>query len=152
MLALSNPAHSTYLVMKTIYHEVLGVTEYATRDEIKKRFKELALIHHPDKGGNEDKFKEISNAYTELMKTAPAEKKPEQNPFSNYNDVFGKGGTYTNPNQQQQYQNSFWEFVRVQEELLKQKKEMVRVQFRYAFGFNPSDMVINEIISKSKIV
>ena len=33
------------------------------KTEIKKRFHNLALQHHPDKGGDAEKFKELSNAY-----------------------------------------------------------------------------------------
>lgn len=44
-------------------------SDYAT---IKKRFKYLAKIHHPDIGGNiDDKFKEINNAYQFLIKVMP---------------------------------------------------------------------------------
>jgi molecular chaperone DnaJ len=42
---------------------VLGLPETATFDEIRKRYKELAIQHHPDKGGDAEKFKEIAGAY-----------------------------------------------------------------------------------------
>jgi len=48
---------------KKDYYEVLGVTKSATQEEIKKAFRNLAKIHHPDKGGDENIFKEISEAY-----------------------------------------------------------------------------------------
>ena len=35
----------------------------ASQDEIKKAFRKLAHKHHPDKGGDEKKFKEINEAY-----------------------------------------------------------------------------------------
>ncbi|MBP6086010.1 DnaJ domain-containing protein [Patescibacteria group bacterium] len=31
------------------YYQILGVTETATEDEIKKAFRKLAMQHHPDK-------------------------------------------------------------------------------------------------------
>ena len=48
------------------YYQVLGVSENATSDEIKKAFRKLSMKHHPDKGGSESKFKEINEAYQTL--------------------------------------------------------------------------------------
>ena len=48
------------------YYEILGVTKSASQDEIKKAFHKLAHKHHPDKGGDEKKFKEINEAYQVL--------------------------------------------------------------------------------------
>lgn len=52
---------------KRDYYEILGVTKTASDDEIKKSYRKLAVQHHPDKeGGDEEKFKEISEAYEVL--------------------------------------------------------------------------------------
>lgn len=48
------------------YYEVLGINENASQDEIKKAFRKNSLKHHPDKGGNPEKFKEINDAYQVL--------------------------------------------------------------------------------------
>ncbi len=49
------------------YYKILGVTSGASEDEIKKAYRRLAHQHHPDKsGGNEQKFKEINEAYQVL--------------------------------------------------------------------------------------
>ena len=48
------------------YYNVLGVDRKASKDEIKKAFRKLAQKHHPDKGGDESKFKEITEAYSIL--------------------------------------------------------------------------------------
>ncbi|MDD2785661.1 MAG: molecular chaperone DnaJ [Patescibacteria group bacterium] len=49
------------------YYKILGVEKGASEDEIKKAFRRLAHEHHPDKnGGNEQKFKDINEAYQVL--------------------------------------------------------------------------------------
>ena len=48
------------------YYELLGVAKDANADEIKKAFRKLALKEHPDKGGDPEKFKEITVAYEVL--------------------------------------------------------------------------------------
>lgn len=54
------------LMSKRDYYEVLGVSRNATLDEIKKAYRKLAMQHHPDKGGDQAKFKEINEAYENL--------------------------------------------------------------------------------------
>lgn len=44
-------------------YDELGVSVYATSEEIRQKYKTLAQIHHPDKGGDEEKFKRIKFAY-----------------------------------------------------------------------------------------
>jgi curved DNA-binding protein len=44
----------------------LGVSASATPEEIKRAFKKLAMKHHPDRGGDEQRFKEINEAYAVL--------------------------------------------------------------------------------------
>lgn len=49
------------------YYKVLGVEKNASKDDIKKAFRKLAHKYHPDKsGGDEAKFKEVSEAYAVL--------------------------------------------------------------------------------------
>jgi curved DNA-binding protein len=52
------------------YYEILGVPREATADEIKKAFRKLARIHHPDvakdKVKGEVRFKELNEAYEVL--------------------------------------------------------------------------------------
>ncbi len=55
--------------MKKDYYEVLGVSRDATKSEIKKVYRRLALKYHPDKRKEpdaEEKFKEVSEAYAVL--------------------------------------------------------------------------------------
>ena len=54
----------------TDYYKILNVTFGASETEIKKRFRKLATIHHPDKNGgsikSEETFKALLNAYETL--------------------------------------------------------------------------------------
>lgn len=45
------------------YYKILGIQKGATESDIKKAFHKLAHKYHPDKGGDEKKFKEINEAY-----------------------------------------------------------------------------------------
>jgi len=47
----------------TKLYETLGIAKSADEKEIKKAYRKLAVKHHPDKGGDEAKFKEVSAAY-----------------------------------------------------------------------------------------
>ena len=58
----------------TDHYQTLGVSEGASPDEIKKAYRRLANQHHPDKGGDQAKFKDISVAYDIL---GNAQKKAE---------------------------------------------------------------------------
>ena len=48
------------------YYKSLGVARNATKDEVKKAYRELAHKYHPDKGGDAEQFKEINEAYMVL--------------------------------------------------------------------------------------
>jgi len=48
------------------YYQILGVNESTSQDDIKKAYKKLAMTHHPDRGGDNKKFQEISQAYDTL--------------------------------------------------------------------------------------
>jgi molecular chaperone DnaJ len=78
---------------KRDYYEVLGVNKNASSDEIKKAYRKLAKEHHPDKGGDENLFKEISEAYEVLSDN---DKKSRYDRFGhvddnrgNYDDMHG---------------------------------------------------------------
>merc|ERR1711924_97132 len=48
------------------YYNILGVDKDASESEIKKAYRKLAMKHHPDKGGDPDLFKEMTEAHTVL--------------------------------------------------------------------------------------
>jgi len=65
------------------YYKTLGVDKKASKEEVKKAFHKLAHKYHPDKqGGNEQKFKEINEAYQILS---------DENKRAQY-DQFGEAG------------------------------------------------------------
>ena len=47
------------------HYQTLGVAKNATPEEIKKAYRRLASIHHPDKGGDTAMFQNIQTAYDE---------------------------------------------------------------------------------------
>jgi molecular chaperone DnaJ len=59
------------------YYEILGVKKDASPDEIKKAFRRQAIEHHPDRGGDEAKFKELNEAY-EVLKDEGKRKRYDQ--------------------------------------------------------------------------
>lgn len=44
-------------------YDILQIDKNASQEEIKKKFKKLAVLNHPDKGGDPEKFKDITHAY-----------------------------------------------------------------------------------------
>lgn len=50
----------------TDFYQTLGVNETASQDEIQKAYRKLAMKNHPDRGGDTNKFQEISQAYDTL--------------------------------------------------------------------------------------
>jgi molecular chaperone DnaJ len=75
------------------YYEVLGVTRSATQEEIKKAFHKLAHKYHPDKGGDEKKFKEINEAYQVL---SDATKRAQYDQFGRVFEQGQPGGSAYN--------------------------------------------------------
>lgn len=73
-------------------YSVLGVSRSASPEEIKKAFKKLSLKYHPDRpSGDEEKFKQITEAYTTL--TNPEAKQQhdfQSDPFSHFGDIFSE--------------------------------------------------------------
>ena len=73
--------------MSKDYYKVLGVPRNATKEDIKRAYRKLAHLYHPDKaGGSEPKFKEINEAYQILGD----DKKRSQ--YDQFGRVFSAGG------------------------------------------------------------
>jgi hypothetical protein len=46
--------------------QVIGKDHQELSNVLKKQYRKLILVHHPDKGGNEERFKNLNKAYKEL--------------------------------------------------------------------------------------
>ena len=76
---------------KTFY-DILGVSKSASDKEIKSAFRKLAQKYHPDAGGDEAKFKEISEAYETL---SDEKKRKEYDQMLMFGGMPGAGGAYS---------------------------------------------------------
>lgn len=84
--------------MEKDYYKILGLERNASEEEIKKNYKKLAVKYHPDKFVNEsedkkkeaeEKFKDISEAYTVL--SDPDKKRQYDNGGFDFSSIFGNG-------------------------------------------------------------
>lgn len=89
------------------YYNVLGLSRNANDKDIKQAYRKLAMQHHPDKGGDGQKFAQINEAYNTLKD--PQKRQQYDNPQHNrefnfntanmhtFNDMFGD--MFNNPRQ-----------------------------------------------------
>jgi hypothetical protein len=52
------------------YYSILGAEEDASRSDIERHYKRLAVKHHPDRGGSEEEMKALNEAYGVLKDDA----------------------------------------------------------------------------------
>ena len=83
------------MAVKRDYYEVLEVAKSASADDIKKAYRRLAMLHHPDKNPNNpaaaEKFKEASEAY-EVLGDPGKRRQYDQFGHDGMKSAFGPGG------------------------------------------------------------
>ena len=84
-------------------YSTLGVDRNASDKDIKTAFKNLAKKHHPNRGGDESKFKQINEAYSQI-KNQEARQQFEQE------QVFGQGGMHFDFGGNEGFENIFEQF------------------------------------------
>ena len=83
-------------------YAVLGVQHGASLDEIKKAYKRKVMEHHPDRGGDADKFRQVTQAYESLTnKSEPITPTFGSSPQWDLDDMFARFGAHMNPRHQQ---------------------------------------------------
>ena len=74
--------------MSKDYYKILGISKNSSPDDVKRSFRELAHKHHPDKGGDAEKFKELNEAYQVL---GNPEKRKQYDQYGTTFDNMGAG-------------------------------------------------------------
>ena len=133
--------------MKDLY-DALNVSKNASADEIKKAYRDSALKYHPDRNPgdkvSEDKFKEISAAYSVLSD----EKKRHEY------DMYGSADNYANAqrsayNNQDYGQNpfgdSFWDWYSQGARTDNQQNQQYQKTY-YTYRSNPTPMTMSDYV------
>ena len=64
---LEKPKQETTIDLSK-YYKILGLKPGATKEKIKARFRELTLKYHSDRGGSDNKLKEVIEAKEIILK------------------------------------------------------------------------------------
>src|SRR6056300_605110 len=92
------------------YYSILGVSKNASEKEIRSAYKKKSMQHHPDRGGNEEQFKKVNEAYSTLKdphkRAAYDNPQPEyryntSNMQGGFEDMFAQFGFGRNTRRQQ---------------------------------------------------
>ena len=70
------------------YYKILNVKEGDSYEKIKKNYRKLQIKYHPDKGGNEEMFIKINDAYTIINEKIKNNKTKQNNNLNNCQEDF----------------------------------------------------------------
>lgn len=100
-------------------YSVLGVTRSASEDEIKKAYRSLSRKYHPDANINnpnkaqaEEKFKQIQQAYKQIMDEKEGKGGYSQQSYGGTSGAYGQGGQRSSYGAGQGYEDPFADFFR----------------------------------------
>lgn len=88
------------------YYQTLGIDKSATQEDIKKAYRKLASIHHPDKGGDTATFQKIQAAYETL--SDPQKRAEYDNPNANQGFSGFPGGFHFQAHGFEDFFNTFF--------------------------------------------
>ena len=124
------------------HYNTLGVSRNATPQDLKKAYKKASMQHHPDRGGNEETFKQINEAYSTLKDPVKRQQydnpqpQQQQHPFGQqrhpFEDIFGGFGFGGQPGRQIRNRDVNIDYVLTFEELFTGKA--VNIQYRLPSG------------------
>lgn len=103
------------------HYQTLGIDKNASPEDIKKAYRKLASIHHPDKGGNTATFQKIQSAYDIL--SDPVKRQQYDTPQERFNQGF-PGGFQFNQNGFEDFFSNFFKHTHSND--LNQKKQIFR--------------------------
>ena len=93
--------------MRMDYYSILGVPKGSSEEDIKKAYRKLAMQHHPDRGGDQNKFQQIQEAYNTL---GDAQKR-HQYDHPQQHHGFGGDGFHFQFNSGQGFEDIFAQFA-----------------------------------------
>lgn len=122
------------------YYQILGVGRDANPDEIKKAYRKLASIHHPDKGGDTAKFQQIQQAYDIL--SDPQKRQQHDQPQRGFNQDGFNFGFSMNGNPFEDFVSSFFRQAHAQQQRRQIYRTVVTIELEQAYFGNTQTLKI----------